>query len=513
MLRRAIFVAVTLAPVFPGMALAQVTPSRAASLQQQIQDWLQTTVGGALTIARSPVQVTAAGDHYEVALPLGTRPDAPNLSGKLTDAGGGRWAVDDVRIPSPSVFHFQLPPSTKPGVPTGDIVSTVTVGEQNQRFLLDPTFATPSTSTAAFKDVAATTTGPGLTQLSHIASGVSASTMTPPSDGRDDVSINSSLDGYTLKMSSEQNAQPVSVSMGKVSLLANLLGLSRERSLEVIRAASKVIPASVAVQPPTVAPLYREASRALLATLADLATGISFDEKVTDMALTTQGMSGSLQLFSVGLASKATSGRLEAQMPLSAEGLTLPDLGLGSTAKLIPTKLSLTPNLSSVPTSALMQMAKKFAAKQNPDDSDVASLFSQGPITLGIDNFLLDVAGSHFAGSIKMLASTPNVFSGTGQIVADNIDRLQQAMSADPQTAQVTPLLIFLKGVGRAEQNRLVWDIVYREGHVLVNGQDMTALAGAGAGQSGEAQPPRPRSSPGNGPARPGQRPAPNRQP
>ena len=513
MLRRAAFVALTLAPTLPGLAFAQATPDRAASLQQQIQDWLQTTIGSAVAIARSPVQVTAAGDHYDLALPLGVRPDAPTMTGKMTDAGSGRWAVDDVRIPSPSVFHFQLPPSKKPGAPTGEITTTTTVGDQNQHGLFDPTFATPSTWTSAIKDMSAATTGPTLTQLMHIDSGIGASTMTPTSDGRVDITTNSSLDGYTTKMSTEQNAEPITIAMGKASLVATVLGLSRERSLEVIRTTAKLNAPASPGQPPTVKPLDRETALALIAALADLATGVSFDEKATDVAVTTQGMSGSLKLFSVGLASKASDGKLDAQMPLAAEGLTLPDLGLGSMAKLIPTKLALTPTISSVPTSAVMNMARKLADKRDPDNSDVASLFSDGPINAGIDNLKLDIAGSSFAGNIKVLASSPTVFSGTGQITADNIDQLQQAIGSDPQTAQVLPLLIFLKGVGRAEQNRLVWDIVYRERHLLVNGQDMTALAGAGSGGSGDAPVGRPRPSPQAAPGRPAPRPAPNRQP
>ena len=507
MLRRAAFVAVTLAHALPSAAWAQATPDRAASLQQQIQDWLQTMVGSAVTISRSPVQVTAAGDHYDLALPIGAAPDAPRLTGKMTDAGAGRWAVDDVRIPSPSAFHFPLPASTKPGTPTGEITTTVTAGDQNQRLLFDPTFATPSTWTSAIKDLGVTTLGPTLTQFSHVDSAVGASTMTPTSDGRVDVAVNSALDGYTIKMSTEQNGQPVSISMGKVSLVTSVLGLSRERAVDLVRMVSRLGSNPARNQAVAAAPLDRETSTALLTALADLATSVSFEEKVNDISVTTQGMSGSLNLFSVGLASKTNGGKLEAQMPLSAEGLTLPDLGLGDTVKLIPTKLSLTPSITSVPTSALMQIAKKLADKQDPDDRDVAGLFSQGPITAGIDNFALDVAGSSFSGSIKVLASAPNIFSGTGQISADNIDRLQQAMSADPQTAQVTPLLIFLKGVGRAEQNRLVWDIVYRDGHVLVNGQDMTALAGAGSPPPSDPPVARPRQSPGTAPARP-QRPA-----
>lgn len=520
MLKRAAFVAMTLAPALPGGAWAQATPDRAAALQQQIQDWLQSTLGPDIKVARDPVQVAAAGDHYDVMVPLGNAPAAPAMTGKMTDAGSGRWSVDDVRIPSPSVFHYHLPPTKTAGALTGEITSTLTLGEQQQRMLIDPTFTTPSTWTSAIKNMELATNGPGITQLSHMDSGRGASTITPSGDGRVDMALDSSLNGYTIKMSGEKAPQPVSIAMGKVSVVANLIGVSRERGLDLIHTLAKVnktvmaaqtgaaSPANGKAAPP---PIDRETSMALLATLSDLATGLSLDEKVEDLTVTLPNMAGSLDQLAIGLDAKTDSGKLQTRMPLTAAGLTLSDIGLGSLAKLIPTKLSLTPNAASVPTVALMQMARKLADKQDPDDDDIAALFSQGPITAGVDDFHLDVAGSSFAGNLKVLASSPNVFSGTGQFTAENIDKLQQTMAADQQTAQFAPVLIFLKGIGRVEQNRLVWDIVYKDGHMLVNGQDMAALTGPPA--STDAPPTRPRSQPqGASPNRPSQRQTPHRQ-
>lgn len=483
MLRRAALVAVLLAPALPLAGWAQVSPDRAAVLQQQIQDWLQGTFG----TTKKPVRVTAADDHFNLAVPLGEAPDAPVLTGKMTDAGNGRWAVDDISVPSPSVFHYRLPLDKTPGAPQGDVTSTLTVGDQQQHILFDPTFATTSTSTSTIKDMSVTTVGGNLTQLTHVDDGTGTATMTPTADGRVDVAINSALDGYTLKMSAGAGGAPVAVAMSKVLVVGNLAGVSRDRAMDL---AHQLSDSRSGTAP------KGEKTAALLAVLTDLAHGVSLDEKAENITVTTPNLTGALKLLSIGLTSTAAAGKLQARMPLAAEGLTLPDIGLGSMATLIPTKLALTPSVGAVPTDAVTRLVGKLAAKQDPADDDIAALFSQGPITAGIEDLSLDMGGASFTGSVSTLVTSPAKFSGTGKITAVDIDKLQQAMAADPQTAQFAPVVIFLKGIGRLEQNRLVWDIIYNDGRLLVNGQDMAALMGPPA-QPAPAQPVRPR------PARP----------
>ncbi|MDP9095585.1 MAG: hypothetical protein M3N26_03335 [Pseudomonadota bacterium] len=497
MLRRAALVAFTLVPMVPAVAWAQVTPDRAAMLQRQIQDWLENTLALA---GRTPVRVTAADDHFDVAVPLGIAPNAPVMTGKMTDAGSGRWAVDDITVPSPSVFHYQLPPSKTPGTPSGEVVSTLTVGAQQQHMLLDPSFTTPSSSMSALKDLSLTTTGMDITQLTHIDAAAGTSTVTPASDGRVDVAINSALEGYTVKMSgklSGTDSSAVAVAMGKVSLVANLAGVSRERAIDVVHAVSSKAQRSAP------AAMDRQKTAALLAALADLARGVSIDEKVNDLTVTTSSMTGTLKQLSIGLTSSTAAGKIQARVPLAAEGLALPDIGLGSMASFIPTKLAFTPTVGSVPTEGLMRVSRKLAEKQDPASEDVAALFSQGPITAGIEDFSLDVGGAEFTGAVSALVSSPNRFTGTGRITAVDIDKLQQAMAADPQTAQFAPVVIFLKGISRSEQSRLVWDLIYNDGRLLVNGQDMAALMGPAAPPA-QAQPQsQPRPRPQGTPARP----------
>lgn len=482
-MKRAALLAMLLAPVSPAAAFAQVTPERAASLQAQLKDWLQSAVGDSLRIDRSPVIVTADGDHFGLAYPLAAASGAPLVTAKMTDAGSGRWSINDVTIPSPSAFHYRLPPS-KTGTPGGEATTTLTIGQQQQQILLDPSFATPSTGSSTFGDLSVTTQLPGNTQLSHLDHGTSSATITPAADGRVNVTSNGSLTGYTIKMSDPSDPQAqaaVAVAIGNATVLTTLTNVSRERSAQLIHVlaqASQNRRTEKAAGTKNKA-LDQATSLSLLSAFADLAQSATVAETFEDLTVTAQGMTGTLKQLALGLETSVTDGKVKMRLPLSADGLVLPDLGLGNTAVFIPTQLSLTPKLSNVPSSALMQSLKNAIQKQRPDDQDVAAMFGQGPINADIDDLHLDIAGSTFAGHVAMVLASANAVSATGQITAENFDKLQQVMSTDPLTVGLTPLVTFMKSIARTEQGHLAWDVSYQGSRLLINNQDISALMAA----------------------------------
>ena len=468
--KRAALFASTLA-LLPAGAWAQATPEKAASLQAQVQDWLHSSLGPDIKIARDPVQITAAGDHYDVKIPFGNAPDAPRMTATMQDAGSGRWAVNDVRLSSPAVFRVRLPRAQG-----GVVTSTVAVGQQDGQMLIDPAYASPWTSASSMRDVKLETTGAGLQQSGHVGSARSNSTLTPSADGRLDLATDTTLHDYTMTSGAPAGGTPGSMSVGTAHLVGTIAGLSRERALEITHLIARGTPANHAN------------SLTLLQAVSDLSTGLTLDQTIDQLTVDVGGLSFALRRLELGLGSRSETGQFGAQLSITADGLTLPDLGLGPAARLIPSKLSLQPSVAGLPTDALLQIAAKAANNEDPAAADIAALFSRGPVTAGLDNLSLEIAGSSFVGSGKLLFTSPQTFVGSGQIVGENLDRLQQSMAAAPQTASFVPILIFLKGIGRTEGNHLVWDLAYRDGHALVNNQDLSALAGAGA--SRQARPP-----------------------
>ena len=315
-MRRAALLAMLLAPQLPAAALAQVTPEHAAALQAQLRDWLQTAVGPGLAIGQSPVDVTAAGDHFDLTYPLLTAVGRPLVTAKMTDAGNGRWSIDDVVVPSPSVFNYRLPPS-KTGAPSSEVTTTLTIGKLQQQILLDPSFATPTTATSSYGDLSITTQLPGMTQLSHLDSAESHTTITPASDGRVDISGDTSAQGYTMKLPdpSDPQAAAIAVNIAGVSVITTLKDVSKEQGAQMLhllvqfgqRADKTAGTKSPALDPAT--------SLALLSALGDFAKSVVIAEKLDDMTVTAKGLTGTIKQLGLGLETKIVDGKAEARLP------------------------------------------------------------------------------------------------------------------------------------------------------------------------------------------------------
>ncbi len=157
--------ALALLPFAPLPSRAQTTPESAHALEQQLTNWLAMTLGPAAKLNNRPVQITAEGDHYAVAVPFGNAPDAPQVTAQARQIDGGRWSIDDIHSPSPFDFHLNVPEPGSDGKaaggPTVPVTYHVSIGQQAGQIVFDPSYATASTlnSTIGNLDVHATGTG------------------------------------------------------------------------------------------------------------------------------------------------------------------------------------------------------------------------------------------------------------------------------------------------------------------------------------------------------------------
>ena len=503
MSKRAAVLAATLLALTPAAVLAQTTPESAQALEQQVREWITTTLGPSAKIAKRPIQLTADGDHYRVAVPFGEAPDSPLVTATARMTGGGRWAIDDIRLPSPSEFHVNLPRVSKDGAGkdgaaggmSGPITYKLNVGQQAGQILLDPTFATSSTSNSTVQNLDLQASGEHLQQTSHLDRGSSTTILRPAASGRVDLLMDTTLEGYRIN-SETQGSEPLKLGMGRVRANAEVNGVSRDRTVQIVQALVQIgsaMQASERSGNANAAPkLDPNAAQTLLEALADFASGMSFDESMENLSMTYGGMSGTLRAARIGFSTKADAGLLQARLDLGAEGLAIPDLPLGAMADLIPSKITIRPAVSGVAAADLIKLAKASENGGSPTPADIQALFSHGGITAGIESFAIDVAGAGFTGMGKFLFTSPQDYSGTAQLTATNLDLLQQRIASDPDLAQGLPVIIFLKGIGRTVNNGMVWDVAYSNGRLLVNNQDLTAMMAGGQGdQGGPKSPPR----------------------
>jgi hypothetical protein len=495
--KRLPLLAAALLPLASGAWAADATPEGAQTLERQVREWVTGLLGPTVKIANRPVQITPEGDHYAVVVPLGEAPDASRLTATARAIDGGRWSIDNIRLPSPAEFKISLPQDAdKDGkVGMGPISYKVTFGQQSGQILFDPTYATPSTLNSSYQNMDLVATGDLLQQTSHLDRSATTSILRPAANGRVDLLTDGTLEGYRIN-SKTNDGEDLQVAMGRVRLTGEIDGVSRDRGVQVLQALIQVgslvetgIKAGAQATPPK---LDEATLKTLVEAIPDLASGMSFDESIEKLAVSYGGMAGSLNAFRAGFAGKSDGGVLNARMDLGAEGLTLPDLGLGDMVQLIPTKVALRPAVSGIATADLVRLAKATQNGGSPSAADIQALFSHGGITAGLESFSVDVAGAGFTGMGKLVFTSPEAFNGTAQITATNLDLLQQRVAANPQLAQALPVFIFAKGIGRTVDNRMVWDVTYQNGRLLVNNQDLSAMTGGAPAQEAPKQPARP---------------------
>ena len=487
MLRRTAL-ALSLLPLAPACWAADATPEQAQALERQVQEWASGLAGAAIKLPDRPVQITAAGDHYNIAVPIGVvssgAPPMLTASARLVD--GGKWSIDGIRFPSPAEFTINMPVPAKPGEKAQggpiQVAYRISADQQSGQILWDPTFATQSTASSSFQGLRVEANGPGLQQSSRVDRAASTGTMRPAGADRVDVMSDGTMEGYTIS-SKTADSEQVKLSMQRVHVTGQFNGVSRERASQAMQAivqlSGTVMANASSGSPPAPGSIDPKLVRDLLRTLGDLATGFSVEESFDKLALSYGDFGGTLNSAQLGFGAKTERGILQARMDLGMEGLALPDLPLGEMAVLIPTKVALRPALTGIAMADLMRLLDATADGKDPSQADIAALFSRGGISAGLESFTVDVAGSSIGGMGKLVFTSPQVFAGTAQITATNFDLLQQRVSAMPALAQqAMPVFIFLKGIGRATNNQMVWDVSYKDNRLLINNQDLTALMG-----------------------------------
>ncbi len=509
---------------------AEATPAQAASMESQIRDTLGGLLGPSIKIGNRPIQVTPEGDHYDLlvdvaldkivrgsstfAAPETTTP--LQVTGTAKPGENGIWIVEGIKTNSP--LHFTIlmpvPPTEGDAGPAKSTPVSYTVEQKGQdgRIVWDPSFQTPSTWTTTTQSSSIHAEGGPIPHDTTIGATNAVTTLRPAGDGRMDVLVNGALQDYDIDGS--QSASPLRVAMQRLRVDSAMNSVNRADAVRFIQAITSLI----AAKPPADSPALPPLVKAVLATMQDLASSFMLDETIEGMTFQAQGQNVALARARLEMDVRSDQGLMKAGMTLGLEGLGLPNLPLGPMEVLLPRHVELRPVIGGVTAADLLHMANLATDNIDPTPADIAALFSHGGVTGGLDSMTVEVGGATFTGQGSLVATAPSAqaVTGTAQVTATNYDDLMQKVSAIPGMGQqALPVMVFIKGIGRTVDNKLVWDATYKDGKVLINNVDLTAMA-AGAGPAPAARPvaPAPRPSPGGSlkqptrPATPGQVPS-----
>ncbi len=496
---RAALTATLLAAAAPQARAADVTPDQAKALEGQIHAWVQDTLGPDIRITDRPVQVAPEGDHYRLGLPIRVtrnfKPDTIMLTGTARPISSGRWTIEDLRIPSPSSFTADVATPNKGSPKKGQkapeppvpVDYTVTAGSQENQAVYDPSFATPSTLTTSVRELSIVATSALTDQLTTMRRVAGTSTLRPSGADRVDLIIDSTIEDYALSSKMGDN-QRVDVAAVKVRASGEVTAVSRDRIAKMIPALMRIIGSGIpgALKPGSRVPVGSssgdaEIARVMVQALQDLASELTLDETIDSLSVHYGPFGGTASQLRIGMGAKSDDGLLQAHMDFGIDGLALPNLPLSGMADLLPHKIALRPVVSGVPTQYFLQlMAAAGNAKDAGPQPDFVPLFSRGGVSAGMESFAFDAGGASFAGMVNAVFDSPQQMTAQAQVTATNFDELVQRANNIPEMTGVLPALLFAKGTGRAIDNRLVWDIAFRDNKLLVNGTDLSAMMDGG---------------------------------
>ena len=499
--RLAFLPALALMTAVSGGAFAQTQPSeaQATALEAQINAWLLQTTAGAIPLPPRTVQMQAEGDHYLVRIPFApfaqVQPADAAFTAKAKPLDDTRWAVDDQRFPPDATYTTTVSvpdaPDAKDPSPSGSHMETVTIhavlGDQDVHGVFDPTYATPVTSGGTVASLDLTTTRGPNTSTSHLGRLTSQSSTQPIDPAHVNGVSDIAVEGYSSTTAMPDGSK-ITISADRVHVGTAISGLAHHQVSALVHSTMaflqlmKTTPDTSNSDDPT--PAQKVAMRQMLDAAHGLLTGAKMDQTLEGLKFNYGGAGGSLQKLDLAFGGDAPNDMLSADMTLAVDGLAL-DFLPPDFAGFLPTHIAIHPTISNISVAALTKMGMDATAPTPPDQPsnvappDIMSLFANGGINAGFDQLDLEMDGTQFHGEGKFNVTGPQSVTGQAQFTARGLDALITKLQANPMLTQGVPVVIFLKGIAKTTGDQAVWQVTVDNAKVLVNGLDISAMAGA----------------------------------
>ena len=494
--RYALLPTLALAAAFGGSALAQTPPTaeQARALETQITAWLKQVTANAVPLPARPVELTPEGDHFLVRVPFGqfgkVTPANAAFTAKARAIDGTRWALDDQQFPPELtiVTTESVPdlPDAKDPSPDGKHNETATyklkLGQQDVHGVFDPTYSSPTTSGGTIASFDMTKTGGMGPSTTHIGRFTSQSSTQPVDPGHVNLLVDGTATGYALK-SDMTDGTSFALNADRLHVMSSISGLAHDQLIPVIQTLAQLgkIAQSKSADDSSDGPSPAEKAvlRTLLTKARALLTGSKVDESLEGIKFDVNGTGGSLDKIQFTFGADAPQDLMSADMGFSMDGLKVDGLP-PNLAAYLPTHVGIHPTVSNISVKALTKLGMDATAPDaaNAPPPDYTALFGSGGINVGFDRLALEVVGTTLAGTGKFIATGPTSVTGQAEFTAKGLDALITKMQADPMLAQGVPVVIFLKGIARSTADQAVWQVTVDNAKVLVNGVDLSAMAG-----------------------------------
>ena len=488
------------APARADDAPGVVSAEGARQLEQQISAWLATMLGPRVTTGDLPLHITAESDHYRLELPFaralsdatGAKIEADPVFAELRPLDRGRWDIDNVRAPSPLRASLPLAGSDDPS----DSVSLLaTMAHQELHAVLDPSLATQSYWDSKIQGYASTITGlgGGGSRKTSIDEAIAHLTVDPDPNGR--LTVRQTSDSHLLAINAMvPNVGLVSVAIERIQGGMRLEDVAPEQVAPLLHAVMDLLPTSIAAarrgyatgdspgtRPMELSDKERAAAQDMLVALVRLLGGFEQHATLENLHLAGRGYSGHAAKLSFGFGAGAPHGRSLVHLEMALDGLDSPDIPAGVLRDYLPHHIAIAPRISGLPSTDLHALLlRAIDSPSHRDDQklarDARALLAKGPLAVGLDDLQLDFGPATLRGNSEVRIRDVGQYEGEAHFAATGLDELIKRANAVPSLAQAMPVLFMLKGMGKQEGDKAVWNITYHDRRLLINGNDMSRV-------------------------------------
>jgi hypothetical protein len=482
-------------------ARADVSDAQAAQLEARVHAWLADLLGPRAHITDRPVRLTAEGDHFAVSVPVadllgnaGLDVSAEPLTAIARPLAGGRWALDNIQLPSPLRLAVTVPGQ-------GPSTMTFSADAQDQHAMLDPSLATVSSLDQTLRGYASRDEGAKGTQVTRMETLTSHMAWQPAEAGRVNMlqDFQGSLltfnglapDGGRLSMSAERmhgtlRMDQVATDRLKPILhaLVELIPVVAAAAADAAAAKSDKAPAPVDMghalkHGADLLPDIRPALRQAVLAARDLTSGVGEQVTLDNLRVEAAGHSGHAARMAAGMAMDAPGGLLALRLNFTLDGLDSPEIPPGVYRDYLPRHILLSPRVAGVSAADLSDLLLQAIDGDSDDkvlQARAEAMLRKSPISFGLEDMALDLGPVTLTGAGTVQVVSRDSYTGEAHLAMTGMDALFRQANATPELQQAVPVLIMLKGLAQQDGEKLVWNITYQDAKLLVNGNDLSQM-------------------------------------
>ena len=471
---------------------ADITDAQAKDLAARLRAWMSGLVSQRVPIPAELLSVTPAGENYKIAVPV------PATALRMTDAAGQpagalftylvrpiegtRWRIEGMTLPASIVLAPEAADTLKGAMSVDEApVAEIRIRSQSASGVYDTAQTTESRLDYRMEGLSYVLRNMGQSGNSNVSVDRLSGTqlLTPSVSGGVDFKVDGMMEGY--KTATEHpasglmrlSARRVVVHMDAPGVMTGQISGLLQNGFALAMDAQA---AGGAIQDPKA---KRDGALKMMGLLKGLLRGLNVREALEGIDVEVAGQQVSLGKLMLAFGGEAPADRFSAFMEIGLDDLKIPTLPR-QFAGLTPRSASMRPSVSNINLKALTALAEAATAPDADTDAlqaQLLGLMTNGEVLLGIDVLNVDLGFASLQATGKGTFLSPVSGRAEARIAVTGFDAFMERARALPEAEQAIPALALIKGFGRSEGDKVVWDIRYSEtNQLLVNGVDVLKM-------------------------------------